>query len=120
MPILETRGLTKRFGGLLAVNNVDLTVEKGEIFAMIGPNGAGKTTMFNLIAGLYKPTSGQIIFNGHSVYPVREFWRTYLPLELWSGVSRTGHSRLRDQYTMPAPAATAIAPSSKSSSPSMG
>jgi len=61
------------------VNNVDLTVEQGEIFAMIGPNGAGKTTMFNLIAGLYKPTSGEIIFNGKSVYPVKEYWRTYLP-----------------------------------------
>jgi branched-chain amino acid transport system ATP-binding protein len=79
MPILETRGLTKRFGGLLAVNSVDLSVDKGEIFAMIGPNGAGKTTMFNLIAGLYKPTSGEIIFNGKSVYPVREYWRSYLP-----------------------------------------
>jgi branched-chain amino acid transport system ATP-binding protein len=79
MPILEVKGLTKRFGGLIAVNNVDLTVEQGEIFAMIGPNGAGKTTLFNLVAGLYKPTSGQIIFNGRSVYPVREFWRTYLP-----------------------------------------
>jgi len=79
MPILQVRGLTKRFGGLLAVNNVDLTVEQGEIFAMIGPNGAGKTTMFNLIAGLYKPTSGEIIFNGKSVYPVKEYWRTYLP-----------------------------------------
>jgi len=79
MPILEVKGLTKRFGGLVAVNNVDLTVEQGEIFAMIGPNGAGKTTLFNLVAGLYKPTSGQIIFNGRSVYPVREFWRTYLP-----------------------------------------
>ncbi|MEA2668144.1 MAG: branched-chain amino acid transport system ATP-binding protein [Chloroflexota bacterium] len=79
MPILEVKGLTKRFGGLVAVNNVDLSVEQGEIFAMIGPNGAGKTTLFNLVAGLYKPTSGQIIFNGRSVYPVREFWRTYLP-----------------------------------------
>jgi branched-chain amino acid transport system ATP-binding protein len=79
MPILETRGLTKRFGGLVAVNSIDLSVEQGEIFAMIGPNGAGKTTVFNLVAGLYKPTSGQILFNGKSVYPVREFWRNYLP-----------------------------------------
>jgi branched-chain amino acid transport system ATP-binding protein len=79
MPLLETRGLTKRFGGLVAVDNVDVTVEKGEIFAMIGPNGAGKTTVFNLVAGLYKPTSGAIIFNGKWVYPVQEYWRTYLP-----------------------------------------
>ena len=79
MPLLETRGLTKRFGGLVAVNAIDLSVEQGEIFAMIGPNGAGKTTMFNLIAGLYKPTSGTIRFKGKWVYPVREYWRTYLP-----------------------------------------
>jgi branched-chain amino acid transport system ATP-binding protein len=79
MPILEVKGLTKRFGGLVAVNKVDLSVEEGEIFAMIGPNGAGKTTMFNLVAGLYKPTSGQIFFNGKSVYPVRDFWHTYQP-----------------------------------------
>src|SRR2546426_879013 len=79
MPLLETRGLTKRFGGLVAVNSVDISVEQGEIFAMIGPNGAGKTTLFNLVAGLYKPTSGQILFNGRSIYPVRDFWRTYSP-----------------------------------------
>jgi branched-chain amino acid transport system ATP-binding protein len=79
MPLLETRGLTKRFGGLTAVNAVDISVEEGEIFAMIGPNGAGKTTMFNLIAGLYKPTRGTIKFKGKWVYPVQEFWSTYLP-----------------------------------------
>jgi len=79
MPLLEVKGLTKRFGGLVAVNNVDLSVEQGEIFAMIGPNGAGKTTLFNLVAGLYKPSSGQIFFNGRSVYPVRDFWSTYMP-----------------------------------------
>lgn len=79
MPLLEIRGLSKRFGGLLAVNNVSVSVEQGEIFAMIGPNGAGKTTLFNLIAGLYKPTAGEIVFAGKSVYPVRQFWRNYLP-----------------------------------------
>ena len=79
MPLLETRGLTKRFGGLTAVNAVDISVDEGEIFAMIGPNGAGKTTMFNLIAGLYKPTSGTVKFKGKWIYPVQEFWQTYLP-----------------------------------------
>jgi len=79
MPILTVRGLTKRFGGLVAVNNVDLEVEAGEIFAMIGPNGAGKTTVFNLVAGLYKPSSGEIKFDGRSIYPVRDYWRAYLP-----------------------------------------
>lgn len=77
--ILETRAVTKRFGGLVAVNHVDLQVEEGQIFALIGPNGAGKTTMFNLIAGLYKPTTGEILFRGKSIYPIREFWRNYTP-----------------------------------------
>jgi branched-chain amino acid transport system ATP-binding protein len=88
MPILEVKALTKRFGGLVAVDKVDLSVEPGEIFAMIGPNGAGKTTLFNLVAGLYKPTSGQIFFNGRSIYPVRDFWRTYqLPIAAYYTVA---------------------------------
>lgn len=65
--ILETRGLTKAFGGLVALNEVDLSVEAGKITAIIGPNGAGKTTLFNTIAGVYRPTSGDIIFNGETM-----------------------------------------------------
>ena len=77
--ILEVRSLTKRFGGLVAVNNVEFSIQPGEIFAMIGPNGAGKTTCFNMIAGLYKPSRGQIVFDGKGVYPDRDFWLNYLP-----------------------------------------
>lgn len=55
---------TIRFGGLTAVDHVSFTVEKGQIFGLIGPNGAGKTTLFNLISGVYKPTSGSISFQG--------------------------------------------------------
>jgi branched-chain amino acid transport system ATP-binding protein len=66
-PILETKNLSKAFGGLIAVDNVDLSIETGKITAIIGPNGAGKTTMFNLIAGVYRPTSGEIAFNGKSL-----------------------------------------------------
>ncbi|TCC66296.1 ABC transporter ATP-binding protein [Kribbella pittospori] len=62
--VLEASGVTMRFGGLLAVNNVDLTVREGEIVGLIGPNGAGKTTFFNCLTGLYKPTSGQVRFAG--------------------------------------------------------
>jgi branched-chain amino acid transport system ATP-binding protein len=63
MALLEVRGLVKRFGGLVAVNEVDLDIEAGEIRGIIGPNGAGKTTLFNLISGALKPTSGTIKFD---------------------------------------------------------
>lgn len=62
--VLRAKGLTKRFGGLTAVNNVDLAIPRGSIQGLIGPNGAGKTTLFNMIAGIYEPTEGQIEFNG--------------------------------------------------------
>lgn len=62
MPILETKGLVKRFGGLVAVNDVSLTVNEGEIYGLIGPNGAGKTTFLNCIAGAYKPNGGSVHF----------------------------------------------------------
>lgn len=60
MPLLEAHQLTMRFGGLTAVNQVDFTLEKGTIASLIGPNGAGKTTFFNMITGIYVPTSGQL------------------------------------------------------------
>ena len=62
--VLEARGITKRFGGLVAVDNVDLVVPRGTIAGLIGPNGAGKTTFFNMIAGIYEPTEGEIHFEG--------------------------------------------------------
>lgn len=62
--ILETEGLTKDFGGLTAVDHVDLKIPRGRIEAIIGPNGAGKTTFFNLLSGLLEPTSGEITYKG--------------------------------------------------------
>jgi len=67
MALLELRGVTKRFGGLVAVNNVDLDIEEGEIRGIIGPNGAGKTTLFNLITGNYPVTEGRIKYNGEDI-----------------------------------------------------
>lgn len=67
MDILETKELTKSFGGLTAVNNVNFKVEKGELRAIIGPNGAGKTTFFNVIAGKLPPTKGEIWFKGENI-----------------------------------------------------
>ena len=66
-PLLSVRGLTIRFGGLTAVDGVDFDVLPGQIYSIIGPNGAGKTTVFNVITGIYKPTAGQILFNGQSI-----------------------------------------------------
>jgi len=65
--ILETRGLTKEFKGFVAVNNVDLKVQRGHIHALIGPNGAGKTTFFNLLTKFLTPTRGSIVYNGLDV-----------------------------------------------------
>lgn len=67
MALLETKKLTKAFGGLAAVSEVDVSVNRGEILGLIGPNGAGKTTFFNLISGLYQPTQGEIYFRDKSV-----------------------------------------------------
>jgi branched-chain amino acid transport system ATP-binding protein len=61
---LEIRGLTKKFGGLMAVNAFDMNIDKGEIVGLIGPNGAGKTTLFNSITGIFQPTSGEVIYDG--------------------------------------------------------
>ena len=71
MPLLETRGLSKYFGGLAAVNGVDLTVDEGEIVGLIGPNGAGKTTCFNLLSGFLPPTAGTITFDGKDITGLR-------------------------------------------------
>ena len=71
MALLETRGLTRLFGGLAAVNRVDLTVDKGEIVGLIGPNGAGKTTCFNLLTGFLRPTRGSIVFDGAEITGLR-------------------------------------------------
>ena len=65
--LLDVQGLRKEFGGLVAVNDVDLTIQKGAIVSLIGPNGAGKTTFFNMITGVYKPTSGSVVFDGRDI-----------------------------------------------------
>jgi branched-chain amino acid transport system ATP-binding protein len=66
-PILQLEGVTMRFGGLVAVSSVSLTVERGEIFGLIGPNGAGKTTLLNVISGVYKPVAGVVRLNNEEV-----------------------------------------------------
>jgi len=65
--LLEGHGVTKRFGGLVALNGVDFHIDEGEIVGLIGPNGAGKTTLFNVIAGTFPPTMGTIKFDGKDI-----------------------------------------------------
>jgi branched-chain amino acid transport system ATP-binding protein len=65
--LLEFRNVTMRFGGVTALSDVDISVNRGEIAALIGPNGAGKTTVFNLVTGVYQPTQGDVLFKGASI-----------------------------------------------------
>ncbi|MCL6610073.1 MAG: ABC transporter ATP-binding protein [Peptococcaceae bacterium] len=92
MPVLVLEDIDKTFGGLKAVSNFGMTLEKGEIVGLIGPNGAGKTTVFNMITGIYKPTAGKITFldqdiTGLSPYLVcqRGIARTFQNIRLFKG-----------------------------------
>ena len=94
MALLKVKGLTKRFGGLFANNEIDLEVPQGRLFAVIGPNGAGKTTFFNMISGFMSSTAGSIAFDGHDVTRVRQdqiaamgLVRTFQLVQLFKGMS---------------------------------
>lgn len=86
MSLLTVRGLSKQFGGLTAVSDLDLHVEAGEIVSLIGPNGAGKTTVFNMITGLCTPDRGQVLFEGSSLSGLRPHQITA------TGIARTFQS----------------------------
>jgi branched-chain amino acid transport system ATP-binding protein len=83
MAILELRGLTKQFGGLIAVNNVDFELNEGEILGLIGPNGAGKTTIFNIITGIYPPTVGEVYLWDQRIAHPSLTWRKRLSTPVW-------------------------------------
>ena len=83
IPILEVKTLSVKFGGLVALNQVDLKIEKGTISGLIGPNGSGKTTLFNVISGFIRPTSGEVIFKRERVDGLEPYNLTK------RGVSRT-------------------------------
>lgn len=92
--ILEVKGLTKHFGGVMAVNKVDFEVVRGEIFALIGPNGAGKTTVFNLITGMFPPDGGEITYQGKNILGLKPYQirgrgiaRTFQNLQLFSNLT---------------------------------
>lgn len=83
MSLLKTSGVTMQFGGLTAVSELNLEIEKNQIYGLIGPNGAGKTTAFNMITGVYKPTKGKILFDGEDISGVESHRITK------SGIART-------------------------------
>jgi branched-chain amino acid transport system ATP-binding protein len=92
--ILEIKNLTKNFGGVTALNKLDLHVNEQEILALIGPNGAGKTTVFNMITGVYQPTEGEILFRGKSLVGKKRFEitqtgiaRTFQNIRLWGDMT---------------------------------
>jgi branched-chain amino acid transport system ATP-binding protein len=93
MSILEASNVTKNFGGLNAVKDVDVDIQSGEIRGLIGPNGAGKTTLFNLITGIYAPTKGQILFEGRDILAAHSLGfrkRQRKPYEITqAGIGRT-------------------------------
>ena len=106
--LLQTYALRKEFGGLVAVDDVDFTVPEGAIVSLIGPNGAGKTTFFNMLTGVYKPTSGQLVFNGENMtgrpphaYTQRGIGRTFQNIRLFQNMTALEnvlvgmHSRLK-------------------------
>jgi branched-chain amino acid transport system ATP-binding protein len=94
VPLLELRNVTRRFGGIVAVDGVSLDVERGEIVGLIGPNGAGKTTVFNLVTRLYNPDGGEVEFEGETLLEtppyrvvVRGIARTFQNLELFRSMT---------------------------------
>jgi branched-chain amino acid transport system ATP-binding protein len=108
MALLEAQKLRKEFGGLIAVHDVDFEIEERQISSLIGPNGAGKTTFFNMLTGVYKPTGGRVIFDGHDVtgkpphaITERGVGRTFQNIRLFGNMTALEnvlvgmHSRLR-------------------------
>jgi len=99
--VLELHGLSKNFGGLRAVRDMEMAIPKGALYGLIGPNGAGKTTIFNLITGIYGITSGEILFNGQSIkgfepYEINQMGiaRTFQNIRLFSDLTVLDNVRI--------------------------
>ncbi len=108
IPALQMRTVTKAFGGLTAVDSVDLTVQPGQIFSIIGPNGAGKATVFNLITGIYQPTNGDILLQGQSLKGLtpdrvlrRGIARTFQNIRLFSNMTVMENILVGEHKTFP-------------------
>jgi len=106
--LLRLQGITKAFGGLRAVDGIDLDVKRGEIFSVIGPNGAGKTTVFNLITGIYKPDQGTMTFDGRSISGLsadrvlrRGITRTFQNIRLFNNMTVLENALVGQHITYP-------------------
>ncbi len=97
IPLLEVRDVSLRFGGIRALSDVNVTVDRGELFSIIGPNGAGKTSMLNCISGRYKPTEGQIIFKGEDITGRKPNYRAALGIgRTFQNLALFGHMTVLD------------------------
>ena len=103
MALLEVRNITRRFGGIVALDDVSFDVEAGQIAGLIGPNGAGKTTVFNVITRLYRPDAGQVVFDGGSLLRTpphrivrRGIARNFQNVELFPGMTVLDKRARRD------------------------
>ncbi len=115
MAILKLDGVTKRFGGLIAVNNVSLELEEGELSGLIGPNGAGKTTIFNVITGVYPVDSGKILFMNQDITRKRPhetaalgIARTFQNIKLFGKMSVLDNVRVACHYRLRASVFSAV------------
>jgi branched-chain amino acid transport system ATP-binding protein len=104
---LEIKDLTHRFGGLQALTDISLTLEKGEIQGLIGPNGAGKTTVFNLVSGFYVPTEGDILVEGKRINGMKpheiaamKIGRTFQNIRLWNEMTVLDNIRISQHYQL--------------------
>ena len=115
-PILECRSVERRFGGIVALNGIDMRIERGEIFGLVGPNGCGKTTLTNVVTGFYPPQRGRILLNGRDITGLAPHYvatlgvaRTFQNLALFNGMTVLDNILLgRHTHMRPSVARTAL------------
>ncbi|RLA95941.1 MAG: ABC transporter ATP-binding protein [Deltaproteobacteria bacterium] len=101
MALLKLDRVTKRFGGLVAVNEVSLEIEQGELIGIVGPNGSGKTTLYNLISGIYHPDEGRVFFEGRDITDLPPYERAHLGIARTFQISRPfGSATVRENVAV--------------------
>ena len=120
MAILDVRGVTKRFGGLVAVKSLTMQLEQGALYGLIGPNGAGKTTIFNLLTGVYTPDEGSIVLNGTAVQGMKPskiarlgMSRTFQNIRLFQSMTVLENVKLARHLSREQPIVDAVLPTGR-------